>query len=163
MYVAGPLGFSEAGKYFYVEKFLPLLIETGFQPIDPWKLTDEKIIRRAQSTPLSPKQKSRWQTVNKTIAANNILGIEESKIIVAILDGTDVDSGTASEIGYGAALGKPIIGYRGDFRLCSDNIGCTINLQVEYFIRLKGGTIGTSLTELRQQLVRWHRKLSTAE
>ena len=52
------------------------------------------------------------------------------------------------EIGYAFARGKRIIGYRGDFRLAADNIGSTINLQVEYFVRASGGEIATSLTEL---------------
>ena len=35
-------------------------------------------------------------------------------------------------IGYAFARGKPIIGYRGDLRLSSDNVGLTVNLQVEF-------------------------------
>jgi len=44
-------------------------------------------------------------------------------------------------IGYAFARGKPIIGYRGDLRLSSDNVGLTVNLQVEFFIRESGGEI----------------------
>ena len=65
----------------------------------------------------------------------------QSRFRVAVLDGTDVDSGTAAEIGYAFARGKLIVGYRGDFRLSADNEGSTVNLQVEYFIRASGGTI----------------------
>ena len=54
--------------------------------------------------------------------------IESSDGVLAVLDGTDVDSGTASEIGYAFALGKKILGYRGDFRLMGDNPGSTVNL-----------------------------------
>jgi len=42
--------------------------------------------------------------------------IREADIIVAILDGQDVDSGVAFEVGYGYAIGKQIIGVRTDFR-----------------------------------------------
>jgi nucleoside 2-deoxyribosyltransferase len=56
-----------------------------------------------------------------------------------------VDSGTAAEIGYAFAMGKPILGYRGDFRLSADNEGSTVNLQVEYFITQSGGQIITEL------------------
>jgi nucleoside 2-deoxyribosyltransferase len=62
-------------------------------------------------------------------------------VVLANLDGQDVDSGTAAEIGYAFAKGKPIIGYRGDLRLSSDNVGLTVNLQVEFFIRESGGEI----------------------
>ena len=65
-----------------------------------------------------------------------------------MLDGTDVDSGTAAEIGYAFAKNKLIIGYRGDFRLSADNEGGIVNLQVEYFIRASGGDIITKLNDL---------------
>jgi nucleoside 2-deoxyribosyltransferase len=68
--------------------------------------------------------------------------------VVAILDGVDVDSGTAAEIGYAFAKGRPILGYRGDFRLSADNEGATVNLQVEYFIRQSGGDIVTAIEKL---------------
>jgi hypothetical protein len=62
-----------------------------------------------------------------------------------VLDGVDVDSGTAAEIGSGFAKGKKIIGYRGDFSLSADNEGSIVNLQVEYFIEASGGAIVTRL------------------
>jgi nucleoside 2-deoxyribosyltransferase len=68
-------------------------------------------------------------------------------VVFAILDGVDVDSGTAAEIGYAFAKGKPILGYRGDFRLSADNEGSIVNLQVEYFIRQSGGDIVTNVAD----------------
>jgi nucleoside 2-deoxyribosyltransferase len=73
---------------------------------------------------------------------------DECDAVVAILDGVDVDSGTAAEIGYAFAKGRPIFGYRGDFRLSADNEGATVNLQVEYFIRQSGGDIVTTIEQL---------------
>ncbi|MBD3270143.1 hypothetical protein GF376_01310 [Candidatus Peregrinibacteria bacterium] len=69
----------------------------------------------------------------------------------AILE-NDVDSGTASEIGYATALGKSSLGYRGDFRLAADNEGSLVNLQVEYFIHKNGGRIITEIADLREAL-----------
>ena len=74
----------------------------------------------------------------------------------AVLDGTDVDSGTAAEIGYAFARGKKILGYRGDFRLSADNEGATVNLQVEYFIRESGGDIVTALRAVPAALAKLH-------
>lgn len=71
-----------------------------------------------------------------------------SDIVTANLDGVDVDSGTASEIGYAAGRGIPIFGYRTDFRLAGDNIGSLVNLQVESFITGNGrGHITSDLEE----------------
>jgi nucleoside 2-deoxyribosyltransferase len=83
---------------------------------------------------------------------NDEKAIEAADGLVAVLDGTDVDSGTASEIGYGSALGKQIIGYRSDSRLSADNESLVVNLQVEYFIRRNGGTIVRKLDELEREL-----------
>lgn len=64
------------------------------------------------------------------------------------MDGAEIDICTASEIGYAFALGKKILGYRGDFRLTGDSPGNTVNFQVEYFIRKSGGTVARSIEEL---------------
>lgn len=162
IYPAGPLGFSEAGRYFYEREFLPLLTRIGFDPLDPWKLTDPEIIDQALRLPYGIDQKNAWQDANKIIGKNNAEAIKKGRLVVAILDGTDVDSGTASEIGFAANMGRPIIGYRGDFRLSADNPGSIVNLQVEYFIALNGieiRPISTNLIELEEVLVAWHKKL----
>ena len=80
---------------------------------------------------------------NRETGAHNVQLIDDARAVVAVLDGSDVDSGTAAEIGY--AAGKqhpvPIIGLRFDTRPSGDNRGATVNLQVEYFIELSGGII----------------------
>jgi nucleoside 2-deoxyribosyltransferase len=46
--------------------------------------------------------------------------VSEADIVVAILDGADVDSGTSVELGYAFAVQTPIIGVRTDFRISED-------------------------------------------
>lgn len=157
-YMAGPLGFSEVGRLFHNSVLIPLLRESGYAVRDPWILTPQEIIDNALKLPYGQEKKKRLQAINSLIGQNNAHAIEESDIIVAVLDGIDVDSGTASEIGYGAALGKPILGYRGDFRLSSDNEGGIINLQVEFFIRRNGGDIVTDTKSLQEALMRFRQK-----
>jgi len=65
----------------------------------------------------------------KIIFSKNEAAIKNSDIIVAVVDGADVDSGTAWEIGYAYALGKPILGLRTDFRTLG--IEGTVNLMIE--------------------------------
>jgi nucleoside 2-deoxyribosyltransferase len=65
----------------------------------------------------------------KIIFEKNLKGIEKSDIIVAVIDGVDVDSGTAWEIGYAFAQGKSVIGLRTDFRTLG--IEGTVNLMIE--------------------------------
>ena len=148
IYLAGPLGFSEAGRSFHDGKLIPAIVRLGYEVIDPWKLTDQRKIDAVAALPYGPARRDAWQKLNVEIGGNNRSGIDRSDLIVAVLDGVDVDSGTASEIGYGFAKGKRIIGYRGDFRLSADNEGSAVNLQVEYFIRQSGGEIVTALADL---------------
>jgi len=50
------------------------------------------------------------------IFSENLKALENSDIIVAIIDGADADSGTAWEIGYAYAQKKQVIALRTDFR-----------------------------------------------
>ncbi|CAG0963550.1 MAG: Nucleoside 2-deoxyribosyltransferase [Candidatus Methanoperedens nitroreducens] len=65
----------------------------------------------------------------KIIFSKNLKGIENSDIIIAVIDGADVDSGTAWEIGFAFAKAKPVLGLRTDFRTLG--IEGTVNLMIE--------------------------------
>jgi nucleoside 2-deoxyribosyltransferase len=141
IYLASPLGFSEAGRHFYATVLIPFVERLGFEVLDPWTLTEARRIRGVQAMPYGPAKRDAWRALNLEMGATNRAAIDRAQGVVAVLDGTDVDSGTAAEIGYAFARGKFIVGYRGDFRLSADNEGSIVNLQVEYFIRASGGTI----------------------
>jgi len=155
IYIASPLGFSEAGRLFLYEKLIPLFTELNLICIDPWKLTPENLINEVNSIDNAELKSAEWRKLNRVIAENNRNGIDESDGMLAVLDGTDIDSGTASEIGYAAALNKKICGYRSDFRRSGDNDGAIVNLQVEYFIQNSGGRIISNLSELKGELIRF--------
>ena len=74
------------------------------------------------------------QARQEAIFSKNLAAIEISDILVAVLDGVDVDSGTAWEIGYAYAKGKPVFGLRTDFRTLG--IEGTVNLMIERSIVL---------------------------
>jgi nucleoside 2-deoxyribosyltransferase len=152
IYMAGPLGFSEAGRAFYNGTLIPEVIRLGFEIVDPWTLTDQAKIDAVQNMPYGQGRRDAWRRLNVEIGGNNRAGIDSADMVLAVLDGTDVDSGTAAEIGYAFAKGKPILGYRGDFRLSADNEGSTVNLQLEYFIRQSGGNIITKFVDLAPAL-----------
>lgn len=152
LYLASPLGFSEATRLFKDTRLKPELARLGFDVIDPWVLTSEEVLNRVETLPYGPKRKAEWQRLDEQIAQRNRSEIDRADIMVAVLDGPDVDSGTASEIGYAFAMKKIIFGYRGDFRLDSDNEGATVNLQVEYFITASGGSIASDLRGLINSL-----------
>ena len=152
IYVAGPYGFSEAGRDFHYRVLIPELTRLGYAVLDPWKLTEQSKIDKVVQMPYGENRRSAWEKLNPEIAQNNQHALDECDGVLAVLDGADVDSGTAAEIGYAYRAGKPIMGYRGDFRLASDNEGAIVNLQVEHFIRASGGTIVKTVQELSQTL-----------
>jgi nucleoside 2-deoxyribosyltransferase len=154
VYLASPLGFSEAGRHFLTAVLMPLVERLGYEVLDPWALTDPRRIEAVQRMPYGPARREAWRTLNAEIGANNRAAIDRAQAVLAVLDGVDVDSGTAAEIGYAFARGKLIVGYRGDFRLSADNEGSRVNLQVEFFIRESGGTIVERYADLASALKR---------
>jgi hypothetical protein len=70
------------------------------------------------------------------IGKSNEEMLRSCDIVLGVMDGTEVDSGTASEIGFAAALGKKCYGLRTDFRDCGEFDGQPFNLQVLYWIEL---------------------------
>ncbi|MDD4748843.1 MAG: nucleoside 2-deoxyribosyltransferase [Methanosarcinaceae archaeon] len=113
IYLAGPL-FTYAELEFNC-KLRTLLESQGFSVFLPQEDAEDAKIeheRKAQAF----------------IFERCVKGVENSDLVVAVLDGTDVDSGTAWEIGYAYAKGKPILGLRTDFRELSNGI---VNLMIE--------------------------------
>jgi nucleoside 2-deoxyribosyltransferase len=154
IYIAGPLGFSEAGRSFYYDKLIPAVRQLGHEALDPWTLTDPGKIATVMNLPYGSAKRDAWRQLNVEIGHNNRTAIDDCDAVIAVLDGTDVDSGTAAEIGYAFAKRKPILGYRGDSRISADNEGCVANLQVEYFIRQSGGEIITRFADLSPALAK---------
>ncbi len=143
VYVASPLGFSEPTRFYYERELLPRLIRAGCSPLDPWADEDGTLglaLGQAATSDLETRREELTR-IDGALGRRNVALIEEAEAVLAVLDGPDVDSGTASEIGFAFARGKLIVGLRSDFRLSGENEGCLVNLQVEHFIRASGGTI----------------------
>ena len=113
IYLASPL-FSHA-EVEYNRMLSDLFLKKGFSVFLPQEDAEDSTVEREKQN-------------QETIFRACVTGINSSDIIVAVLDGVDVDSGTAWEIGYAYAKGKPVIGLRTDFRSLSDGI---VNLMVE--------------------------------
>jgi len=115
IYLAGAL-FSQADREFNV-KLRDILLFNNFDVFLPQE--DSEVI----------KDREQWQ---HEIFENNEDAIKKADIIVAVIDGSDIDSGTAWEIGYAHGLKKRIVGLRTDFRTMG--IEGIVNLMVEQSI-----------------------------
>ena len=65
------------------------------------------------------------------IFAANLQALNQCDLMVAILDGPQVDDGTAWEIGYFFSQGKKILGIRTDFRRAGESEESRVNLMIE--------------------------------
>jgi nucleoside 2-deoxyribosyltransferase len=61
----------------------------------------------------------------------NLQALNQCDLMVAILDGPQVDDGTAWEIGYFFSQGKKIMGIRTDFRRAGESKESRVNLMIE--------------------------------
>lgn len=135
IYAASPYGFTPSTWRFLEEELYPKITSAGCTVLDPWNI---KSLKEDKGIVSGLKQ---GRSNAKQIK-------DDADGIVAVLDGPDVDSGTAAEIGYAAGIGKWVIGYRRDLRRTGDAPDVTVNLQVEYFICLNGGEIVNNLADI---------------
>jgi nucleoside 2-deoxyribosyltransferase len=142
-YIASPLGFTEAGRYYYANVYVPAL-SAVVEPVDPWALTTDEEVAEAHRV-------GRARELALEIARRNSEAIRSCRLLAAVLDGQEPDSGTVAEVGFGAALGLTCYGMRSDFRECGEQ-GVSVNLQVEGFIVQSGGRVATSLDDLVRAL-----------
>lgn len=142
-YVASPLGFTEAGRHYYAEVYLPTLAQV-VEVVDPWSLTQPWEIEQALAA-------GRERDIALEIGRRNTEAIRSCTLLAANLDGQEADAGTVAEVGYAAALGLTCFGLRTDLRQ-SGEMGVAVNLQVEAFILESGGRIAGSLEELTRAL-----------
>ena len=117
IYQAGPL-FSEAERNWHLG-FKQKLVAAGHEVMWPGEFfTQEEI-------------DSFCADAAKKIMERDRAAIDACDVVVALLDGTQVDDGTAWEIGYAYAKGKPVVGIRTDFRNAGDTTHGRVNAMIE--------------------------------
>lgn len=143
VYVASALGFSELSRRQYVQDLLSPLRKLGCTVLDPW----EKVLETPQSRLIADSRQLPAEAAIAIGVRNSEL-IRQADVVLAILDGADVDAGVAAEVGFGAGIGKKIIAYRGDFRPSGDFLTVPVNAQLMAFVSLTGGKVSTTLQEV---------------
>ena len=133
VYIAGPL-FSEAERA-WIEGLKQRLQSTpGLEPV--WSADELRAPRLVSEIFSACKE-----------------GLDTSDAMLAILDGSQVDDGTAWEIGYFYALQKgPIIGLRTDFRRAGELPDSTVNAMIEGACEAIASDVDDALAELTRAL-----------
>jgi nucleoside 2-deoxyribosyltransferase len=147
VYLASPLGFSPEWKS-YRDKIKRRLAELGCTVLDPWDPKFHKVIEEASAIQDWSARIADFKAIAAQIGKANEEMIRGCDIVLGVLDGAEVDSGTASEIGFAAALGKKCYGLRTDSRNSGDFDGIPVNLQVLYWIESKQGRLARKIDEI---------------
>lgn len=140
IYLAGPL-FSEAEQAWLraAKKALKNSL-VGCEVIWPFELFDQDEITRLGSE-----------------APNRIMegcrdALAACDLVVALLDGAQVDDGTAWEIGFAHAKGIPVIGIRTDFRQAGDVPGACVNAMIHASCEKIVGSIDEAISAVSRVL-----------
>ena len=146
IYLASPTGFSSEHKT-YRDRVKARLVALGHDVADPWDANYSALFQDMDD--FGHKERlsyNRW--AGDVIARANHDTLVGCDVVLGILDGTEPDSGTVSEVAFGAGIGKVAYGLRTDFRDCGDMAGIPINLQVLYFIEASGGKLFRTVEEV---------------
>jgi nucleoside 2-deoxyribosyltransferase len=117
IYQAGPL-FSEAEQSFH-RMISARLREAGHEVIWPWELFDERQMDKAG--PHAP----------ALLFKSCRDALEGCDCVVALLDGSQVDDGTAWEMGYAYARGIAVYGLRTDRRRAGETPYNYVNSMIQ--------------------------------
>jgi nucleoside 2-deoxyribosyltransferase len=135
IYQAGPL-FSRAERNWNNE-LTRRLEEAGFLVTSPFVLlTPEQIHEAGDQAPT-------------LIFTTCLAALDRSECVVACLDGTQVDDGTAWEIGYAYARGLPLFGIRTDSRRAGETSVSRVNSMIQGSLRGFAENIETLLLLLK--------------
>lgn len=117
IYQAGPL-FSEAEQQWH-RLFKRRLQQAGYDVVWPFEL-------------FSQQEVANWgEEAPRRIMEADRNALDDCDVVIALLDGAQVDDGTAWEIGYAFARAIPVIGIRTDFRQGGDTGHSRVNAMIE--------------------------------
>lgn len=144
IYQAGPV-FSEAEQSFH--RYLTLLLERAdYTVIWPGDLLTTEEITEAGADG------------SRLIFESCRKALDGSDCVVALLDGPQVDDGTAWEIGYAHAKGLPVYGIRTDFRQAGDTPYNNVNSMIQQCL----AGLAHSTEDLMRMLKDWTRNGGTS-
>ncbi len=154
IYLASPLGFAASTRGFMAELIGEL--SAVVRVVNPWDDTSFAAeFERVHGLRDIDERRAGLHAVNLGIGGKNEALIRSVDLLVGVLDGVDVDSGTAAEMGFAYGLGTPVFGLRTDWRMTGDNEAAGVNLQLRYFIERSGGRYVTTVAELVEALRAW--------
>ncbi len=96
-----------------------------------------------------PHELSSCQAGPEQIFQANLRALNDADIMVAMLDGSQVDDGTAWEIGCFFSAGKRVFGLRTDIRRAGETDASRVNLMIECSCCALAGSLDELLANLK--------------
>jgi nucleoside 2-deoxyribosyltransferase len=118
VYLAGPL-FSQAERRFMAHLRDRVAALPGVEALWPGDLFADDDLEA-----MGPEAKAH-------IFRGCVKGLAGCDLVAAVLDGPQVDDGTAWEVGFAHARGMPVWGLRTDFRVAGDTAHSLVNCMIE--------------------------------
>lgn len=151
LYLASPNGFVPNHRP-YTDEVKAALRDLGYVVLDPWEEDYSAFFMDAKLIQEYDKRITYHNALAHIIGQRNHGLIRSAGTVIGILEGTEPDSGTVSEVSYAAGLGKAVHGIRCDFRDAGELPGVPVNAQLLYWIQLNGGKLFRSIADLRANL-----------
>jgi len=146
VYLASPCGFNKE-HLGYLSRIKERLSALGFDVQDPWDSDHSAILRKAKNTG-GRTRVAAYLRAGLFIGVHNESMLRRADVVLGVLDGTDVDSGVACEMGLARGLGKRCYGLRCDWRDAGDLPHLPVNLQIVSLVHESGGRIFRSIKNI---------------
>ena len=152
LYLSSPLGFSDLTRGFMHTELEPLLVQRGFRVLNPWVLNRDvdKAMHAVHDRKTAAAQLVATRKLTHAIGATNFSAIDAAEAVLAVMNGVDVDSGVAAEVGYAFAAGKRVHGLLADRRLTHAAETTFCNATLQYIVEASGGRMFAGLSALRR-------------
>ncbi|MGE5572854.1 MAG: nucleoside 2-deoxyribosyltransferase [Bacillota bacterium] len=120
-YIANPLIFSPATREWYKNTMIPV-VERYAEVINAPGVADGAKLDESMSKAERSKAIFDW----------NVKRLDQCDFVICVIDGVQTDDGTAWEVGYAWAKGKPSMAVRFDARDgCKEKVSRFTNLMIE--------------------------------
>jgi hypothetical protein len=147
VYIAG---FPESCDASDLKEEISAIENMGYNIVNLRKIVEQENSKKELKTQYNNKKESVCRLME--IGKKNYLAIKDCDCIIAMLGSPYFGSGSAADIGYGFAIGKPIVGYVKDNQ--STDVFRTKNASIYYYIEASGGKVIHKPNKLVEEIKR---------
>ncbi len=161
VFLTDPTGLSDEATGFYKTMVIEEMMHAHYRMEAGWAITPPSFVMY-DSDPRQMRWHDTWLLLSQAIQDQAFAAIEASDVILVMMEGTQVMGAAAAAMGYGHALGKPILIYK---YICERVVGkafASVGVLAEHISNASGGGVLTSVDELLAELTKQEAYLENA-